>query len=227
MKLSELIGKQVFVIYNSNFVGTVHDVAFDDKFTKILGIYFFDQEENEYFLKKQNIFAINDYVVIKNDSMISNDFLLDKPLSPLGKNVVSVEGLNLGSLCDMEFDEKYNIVNFVTNTNSINPKQIVNISTCILTGDVKLKNFKPRKTNQVETLKNLSVSIMRINEPEKVLMPTKITVNSDILIGKKLSKDIIGKNNELILKQNQTITSKQIMIAKQHDKLNELYYSVY
>ena len=58
-------------------------------------------------------------------------------------------------------------------------------------------------------------------------MPTKITVNSDVLIGKRLSKDIIGKNNELILKQNQILTSKLVLLAKQHDKLNELFYSVY
>ena len=71
---------------------------------------------------------------------------------------------------------------------------------------------------------------MKVQEPTidtKKLMPTKITVNSDVLIGKRLSKDIIGKNNELILKQNQVLTSKLVLLAKQHDKLNELFYSVY
>ena len=223
MKLSELIGKQVFVVYNANFLGTVHDVAFDEKYTKILGLYFFDQEENEYYLKKQNIFSINDYVCIRNTSKIANDFLLDKP----GKNVVGIDGKDYGTLCDMDFDEKYNIVHFITNKEEIEPKLVLSISNCILIGNAKLSSFKPKSQNQVEILKNLNVNIMKMQEPEKILMPTKITVNSDILIGKRLSKDIIGKNNELILKQNQVITSKQILIAKQHDKLNELYYSVY
>ena len=53
MKLSNLIGKQVFCVYDANILGTIHDVAFDDKYTKILGIYFFDQEENEYLLKRR------------------------------------------------------------------------------------------------------------------------------------------------------------------------------
>ena len=61
MKLSNLIGKQVFCVYDANILGTIHDVAFDDKYTKILGIYFFDQEENEYFLKSKNIFYKEDY----------------------------------------------------------------------------------------------------------------------------------------------------------------------
>ena len=79
-------------------------------------------------------------------------------------------------------------------------------------------------------LDNLTVTMMRLPDEDtqvQKLMPKKLTVNSDILIGKKLTKDIIGKNNELILKQNQTITAKQLIVAKQHDKLNELFYSVY
>lgn len=70
---------------------------------------------------------------------------------------------------------------------------------------------------------------MKIQDPPypQKLMPSKITVNSDILIGKKLSRDIVGKNNELILKQNQILTAKQVILAKQHDKLNELFFSVY
>ena len=91
--------------------------------------------------------------------------------------------------------------------------------------------FKPKKTKQnEEMLNNLTVSIMKMDDVKSspiTLMPPKITVNSDILLGKRLAKDILGKNNELILKQNQIITPKQVIIAKQHEKLNELFYSVY
>ena len=55
MKLSEIIGKQVFDIYNANIIGTIHDASFDEKYKKVLGFYFFDQDENEfYFILKFN-----------------------------------------------------------------------------------------------------------------------------------------------------------------------------
>lgn len=230
MKLSNIIGKQVFVVYDATFLGTVNDVAFDNKYTKILGLYFFDQEENEYFVKTQNIFAMDDFVIIKNTNKISNEFLLNKPLSPLGKNIVNHNGKDYGQLSDLEIDEKFNITNFISNNNnSFTPKEIIIISKNIVIGDLKLCNFKPRNNNkQFLSLENLTINVMKLPENNlQKLMPSKITVNSDVLIGKKLSKDIYGKNNELILKQNQIITPKQVVSAKQHDKLNELFYSVY
>lgn len=233
MKLSEIIGKQVFDIYNANIVGTIHDACFDEKYSKILGFYFFDQEENEFYLKTSNIYALGDYITIKNLSKISSDFSLTNPLSPLGKNVIGTSGQDYGVLSDIEFDDKFVITSFVTNKTAVKVEQILQISTnmVVKTGDVKLQNFRPqgRRKEQIN-LDNLTVSVMQMpNEETKnlQLMPKKLTVNSDILIGKKLSKDIIGKNNELILKQNQTITAKQLIVAKQHDKLNELFYSVY
>lgn len=233
MKLSEIIGKQVFDIYNANIIGTIHDACFDEKYKKILGFYFFDQDENEFYLKTANIYAIGDYITIKNSTKVSTDFSLTNPLSPLGKNVIGVSGEDYGVLSDIEFDDKYNIINFVTGSKNVEMSQILQISSNLVVGDnnVKLQNFRPKSTQKSPiNLDNLQVTMMRIPEEENQnlkLMPNKITVNSDILIGKKLSKDIMGKNKELILKQNQTITAKQLIVAKQHDKLNELFYSVY
>ncbi len=232
MKLSEIIGKQVFDIYNANIIGTIHDACFDEKYKKVLGFYFFDQDENEFYLKNSNIYSNSDYITVKNSSKVSSDFSLVNPLSPIGKNVVGVSGKDYGTLSDVEFDEKYNITNFVTNIKSFSPTEILQISSNMVIGDekVKLNSFKPKNVKSAINLDNLTVTMMRLPDEDtqvQKLMPKKLTVNSDILIGKKLTKDIIGKNNELILKQNQTITAKQLIVAKQHDKLNELFYSVY
>ncbi len=232
MKLSEIIGKQVFDIYNANIIGTIHDACFDEKYKKVLGFYFFDQDENEFYLKNSNIYSNSDYITVKNSSKVSSDFSLVNPLSPIGKNVVGVSGKDYGTLSDVEFDEKYNITNFVTNIKSFSPTEILQISSNMVIGDekVKLNSFKPKTVKSAINLDNLTVTMMRLPDEDtqvQKLMPKKLTVNSDILIGKKLTKDIIGKNNELILKQNQTITAKQLIVAKQHDKLNELFYSVY
>ncbi len=233
MKLSHIIGKQVFDIYNANIIGTIHDACFDEKYKKILGFYFFDQDENEFYLKTANIYAVGDYITIKNSTKISADFSLTNPLSPLGKKVVSIKGIDYGILSDIDFDEKYNITKFITNKNNVMVESILQISSNLVVGEenVKLQSFRPKNTPKSSiNLDNLTVSMMRMpNEDDQNLrlMPKKLTVNSDILIGKKLTKDIMGKNNELILKQNQTITAKQLIVAKQHDKLNELFYSVY
>lgn len=232
MKLSEIIGKQVFDIYNANIIGTIHDACFDEKYKKVLGFYFFDQDENEFYLKNSNIYSNSDYITVKNSSKVSSDFSLVNPLSPIGKNVVGVSGKDYGTLSDVEFDEKYNITNFVTNIKSFSPTEILQISSNMVIGDekVKLNSFKPKNVKSAINLDNLTVTMMRLPDEDtqvQKLMPKKLTVNSDILIGKKLTKDIMGKNNELILKQNQTITAKQLIVAKQHDKLSELFYSVY
>ena len=231
MRLSDIIGKQVFDIYDAKILGTVHEANFDEKYKRILGFYFFDQDENEYYIKKQNIYSVSDYLTIKNANFISNNFVISNPLSPLGKNVVSVSGKDFGSLVDIELDEKLQILKLLTQTKEILPSQVLNILSTIVVSndDVKLKNFRPRTKKQNKILENLTVTTMKMDDqvPKQKLMPTKITVNSDILVGKKLSKDIFGKNNELILKQNQTITPKLVLIAKQHDRLNELFYSVY
>ncbi len=232
MKLSEIIGKQVFDIYNANIIGTIHDACFDEKYKKVLGFYFFDQDENEFYLKNSNIYSYSDYITVRNSSKVSSDFSLVNPLSPIGKNVVGVSGKDYGTLSDVEFDEKYNITNFITNIKSFSPTEILQISSNMVINDekVKLNSFKPKTVKSAINLDNLTVTMMRLPDEDtqvQKLMPKKLTVNSDILIGKKLTKDIIGKNNELILKQNQTITAKQLIVAKQHDKLNELFYSVY
>ncbi len=232
MKLSEIIGKQVFDIYNANIIGTIHDACFDEKYKKVLGFYFFDQDENEFYLKNSNIYSYSDYITVRNSSKVSSDFSLVNPLSPIGKNVVAVSGKDYGTLSDVEFDGKYNITNFITNIKSFSPTEILQISSNMVINDekVKLNSFKPKTVKSAINLDNLTVTMMRLPDEDtqvQKLMPKKLTVNSDILIGKKLTKDIIGKNNELILKQNQTITAKQLIVAKQHDKLNELFYSVY
>lgn len=231
MNLSNIIGKQVFDIYDANFLGTIHDVAFNEKHTKILGLYFFDQDENEFYIKTQNIFSILDFVTIKNISNISNDFLLDKPLSPLGKSIVGTNGKDYGLVSDVEINENYEITNFVSSREEkILPQNIILISKNIVVDEnFKISKFRPKKKAYNTKMLNLTVNVMKMEEPDikQKLMPSKITVNSDILIGKKLSKDIFGKNNELILKQHQVVNTKQVMLAKQHDKLNELFYSVY
>ena len=128
MKLSNIIGKQIFSIFDASFLGTINDIAFDNKYTKILGFYFFDQDENEFYIKTQNIYAIDDFVTIKNSSKISSEFLLDKPLLPLGKTIVNIFGKDYGNLSDIEFDDKYKITSFVSNKNlSVLPTEIVTI----------------------------------------------------------------------------------------------------
>lgn len=231
MKLSDIIGKQVFDIYDAKFLGTIHDANFDEKYNKVMGFYFFDQEENEFYIKRQNIYSLSDLVTIKNSTKISSNFVLDKPLSPLGKIMVGVDGKDYGNLNDIELDENYNIVKFISTKDQLLPSEIMFISSSIVVGEnVKMQSFRPKQPKNQEILNNLTVSVMKMEDDidnKLKLMPSKITVNSDVLLGKKLSKDIIGKNNELILKQNQLITPKQVVIAKQHDKLNELFYSVY
>ena len=96
----------------------------------------------------------------------------------------------------------------------------------MISNQYKISSFKPKKTNKSKvSLNNLTVNIMKLNtnENNNNLMPPKITINTNTIIGKKITNNITNENNEIILKQNQVITQKHIFVAKQYNKLNELY----
>lgn len=231
MKLSHLIGKQIYSIYETMSVGTTCQALFNNKYTKVLGFYFFDENEDEHYIKINNIYGFGDFLTIKNFNQISSDYPIDEMPSPFNKTIIDEKGNSLGLLNDLIIDEKGVIAEYLSSNGKTLPaSSICSHNDFILCSEnLKLKNFKPKEKEQynVYELENIKVNIMRIDNPPPASithMPPKITIASDSLIGKTAKQDIFGKNNELLIKKNQTITPKALDLIKTHNRLNQLYH---
>ena len=234
MKLSNLIGKQIYSIYETMTVGTTCQALFNNKYTKILGFYFFDENEDEHYIKISNIYGFGDGLTIKNFNQISDEFPIDEMPSPLNKAILNEKGVTLGALSDIELDEKGYISAYISSSGITIPISEVRANKdFILCGEnLKLGNFKPKERPLVKTesLDNIKVSIMRIEEPPKEnikFMPPKITVSSESFIGKIAKDDLFGQNNELLVRKNQSITPRALEVIKQHNRINQLYHLCY
>lgn len=235
MELSNLIGKQIYAIYETQVLGTISQALFNKNYTQVIGFYFFDEEENEHFVKTKNIFGFGDFITVKNTDKVSSILpLLDMP-SPLRKRVIDVSGNFWGEIANSTIEENGTIKFFATSTGkNITGNQIMSVVDFVLINNnqEKLKSFKPKQSRVLaksNTIPPINVKIMKIEEKENdiMIMPPKVQFNPDILIGKKVRDDFMGKNNELLLRKNQIVTEKAIQEIKKHNKINQLFHSCY
>lgn len=150
--------------------------------------------------------------------------------NPVGKTVYDSNGNCLGRVCDVELSGK--VVKKIITSFCEFPQRFVRKSgdNFIIYGIYKKekeKTFKEKvDTFQASNLPKVTIASTINNESIKPESPTRIFVNSNLLIGKIVINEILGFNNELIAKKNDVINQKIINKAKSHNKLNLLsYYS--
>ncbi len=118
-------------------------------------------------------------------------------------------------------DKKINISNFKPKLKSKHiDTQKQNIINIMPVEQIENNNNTPpqieREEEKIETKPNQVFKIY--NQPT----PQKLIGNGDFLIGRKALKTIYGINNEVIIKKDTTITTKNLENAKKHSKLIEL-----
>ena len=70
-KISEIISKQVVSLYEAKIVGTVVNVTFDEKLSKLKSFIVIDEDsEEEYELSFKDVYAEKDSLVIKNQTKL-------------------------------------------------------------------------------------------------------------------------------------------------------------
>ena len=95
----------------------------------------------------------------------------------------------------------------------------------ILFCNKKIVISRLRPKNKDINLNKIKVNILKINDINKnEIMPSKLKYNPQNILGKISKGDLMGMNNEIIIKTNQTITEKTIKDATKHNRLNQLYY---
>lgn len=231
MNITHIIGKQIYSIYEGQNIGTISQVILGNNFTKLKGIKFFDNEENEYFVCYKDIFAISDNVLVKNNSKCIEVLDSQYTNSPLLKNAISDKGEDFGKIIDAKLNENGDIEHFLTDSNKkILPENVMLTNGFVLVctdASTKLADFRPRtnKTTMLEQKDNIKVRILQLSPKETILdTPKKVTFNPQTLIGKRAKSTLLGQNNEVIVKADQVITDKIIYDAKKHSRLNQLYF---
>ena len=237
LKVSEIISKEVVSIYEGEILGTIKNVVLNSTLTKVIKFVFFnDDTDTESCVLVNNLFSISeDGILVKN--MTKVEFCADEENNPINKKIFSVSANDLGVITDILINEKGNVLKFTTSKNlDVFPLDILKFEqVCIVNNaekQVKISSFKPKNnlTIQTDILENIQVKIVKMDEMLKTkkatpTFPTKVTTNINNLIGKKVTKTITGLNNEIIIKQYNTISKHTLDMAKIHNKTTELLYN--
>ncbi len=228
-KVSNIISSYVVSVYNGQIEGIVNNILFNNK--KQAKYLVISQNDEQFLvLETKDIYKTGEgAVIIKNSDVLSlmesSELKMKECFSPINSIVVSIDGNYIGHVSDIELDNKYNIKNFIVDGQVFELNKVINISESAIiinTLDIKtsLSKFKS-KTKIVmgnERITNQTVSVMS----NQTILPNRTMLNYNFLIGRKVSKDILNFNGEIIIKENQTVNSKVLDIARINGKLREL-----
>lgn len=218
MNISEVISKQILSLYESETNLVIYKPIFSNDLKRIKGYALFDIEEKEYFLPFTKVHSISDLITIKNLSVLEDYVDIDGDF--IGVKVYNSDGEDLGHLIDVEVDDKGYIKSYITTKKIIKDCKILKSSNCLIFyGQKDIKNIKPKlKDNNTSTINNVSIL-------SGAVVPTKEIGNTSILIGRKITKDVYANNAEIIAKKDQYINEKILVVAKKHNKINQLFFS--
>lgn len=230
-KLSQIISSTVISLFESEEVGIVYDAIFDYKTKKCKYVCILNEESNIiYSLNYQNVVSFGkDCTYIKNSSALE---LLDNlalecstKKTPLNQKIYTLEGDYLGTCRDIEIDEDGNLINLILEDFTIGKNKIINIGSVIIVGNenVKIAKFKPTtKIKSNNTPSKDKVVILSEPTSQPTQPQNKIITDSRFLLGRKVDKDIIATNGEIIARAGATITKGILACASSYGKLIEV-----
>lgn len=231
-KVSNIISNFVVSVFDGQVEGVVNNILFNNK--KQAKYLIISRNDEEFFvLDTKDIYKLgNNTVIIKNSSVLN---LMDNKeqeikdcFSPINSIVVNIDGDFLGYVIDINLDEKFNIISVNSqDEKTINLKQILNLSdsaiiVCSNNKIVpKLSRFKQKEKIKIPTKNNENLAV-EIMDKNNTILPQRTVANFNFLLNRKVSKNIVNFNGEIIIKENQIINSKVLDIAKINGKIREL-----
>lgn len=234
-KISNIISMPIISIYESEYFGIVYNVMIDSKYKKIKYICILNENDNIPRLVSINdVYKIgNDCIFIKNKECVTLEINHENELknysNPINLIAYDYEGKYLGIVNDAICNSKHKIEEFIINNKSYNINDIFNIGNSailIYNKKIDVKKFKPKQKIQISpicekviTLSTPSVKATPIEEENKV---NKIITDFRFLTGRKLNKDVIAINGEMIAKSGTIINKDTITKASFFGKLVEI-----
>lgn len=237
-KLSSIISKPVFSLFEGLWVGTISDICLNAG--KIKGFFVLSSdEESTSFIAKKDIHKIGDeFVAIRNVDKLS--FVNCESLNLINKRAITFDGQDLGKINEVFFDDKLNVLSVETNFGILLPNEKIasvgqDAVVFALDRKVKISTFKPKQKIFSKDVKNLKVSILEDtrsqlsiiedtndNMSKSVYIPKKIMQNPNFLIGRTAINLIKTDSGEVIIKAGEKISERTISKAKIHNKIYEL-----
>lgn len=230
-KISDIISKQVVSLYEARLVGTIVNVNFDEKFSKLKNFIVVDEEgDRELELSVKDVYSQKDSFVIKNEAKLKAVFFEAETNNPINKICITIAGEVLGKISDVELcgEEVKEIL--LESGVKVTPEQVVACESVLIinSGENKVKRagFAPR-AKKVNT-DNIVVKIQEEeNSSEEKITPKPVQLVpprfvAKTLLGQISLKTIKGLNNEIIVKKGEQITNKVLERAKLHNVLNQL-----
>lgn len=235
-KISNIISMPIISIYESEYFGIVYNVMIDCKYKKIKYICILNENDNiPRIVSVDDIYKIgNDCIFIKNKECVSlqinYEHELQKYSNPINLIAYDLEGKYLGIVNDANIDNKNKIEEFIINSKNYKITDILNIgNSALLVNNKKfdIRKFKPKQSikipdnTQKVLMQNIPNTLQEnINHTEQ--SNYKLITDFRFLTGRKLTKDILAINGEVIAKTGTTITKELINKASFYGKLVEL-----
>ena len=168
-KVSQIISKPVYSLFEGALAGTVKNFLFNPKTKKISGFFVFsDESENEFFLATNKIYSIGeDSITIRNlnDLEISQGGFND-PEKIVTNDALTIKGDCLGKIVDVFFDEKFSALVFETSSGVAIPSSLLlsvgeDAAIFDLESTASITKFKPKNQKiVVQNLPEIKVSIL-------------------------------------------------------------------
>ena len=238
-KLSEIISKPVYSLFEGILVGTVVGICLNNKTKKVKAfvVLAIDEEVKSY-LPLKDVYSLSENCfLIRNVTKLKN--IAQTQTNLIGKKVISFCGEDFGNIKEVFFDEKFNMLSVETTLNGILNKDVfvsfgTDVSFVSFEKKVLISNFKPRSFIPHENTESIKVSILEEKNLNKINsigdnpirsyagVPVKIAKNPSFLLGRKCKSTIVDSKGETIVKAGEVITEKTISKAQINNKIYEL-----
>ena len=230
-KVSNIISSYVVSVYDGQIEGIVSNILFNNK-KRAKYLIISQNDEQFWVLDTKDIFKLGEgSVLIKNSNVLnlleSMELKTKECFSPINSIIVSIDGNLLGHVADIELDKKFNITQFISSKNeAITLNKTINISDTVIVccnseNRPRLSRFKQKQTILIPESES-SFEAVNILEKNETILPNRTVVNYNFLVNRKVTKNILNFNGEIIIKENQIINSKILDIARINGKIREL-----
>lgn len=231
MYLSELLQKPVLSLYEGELLGNINKVFFDKSKKKIKNFEIVNDEDISYCLAPKFIYTLGKHAIaIKNkQNLVLALNLTDEnmQLLPINAKVYSIQGEYLGIVQDYTINEKYEIENLLLDNQQ--PINISDVASCgtnsIVVYDsnthINISSFRYRIKHKSDNETKVKVLPKLFSSFNKI-SPSPSNKKTNFIVGRICTKDILDNQQNIIIKQNSTITEQTLAMASSKNKLQEL-----
>lgn len=223
-KLTNLISLPLINIYDLKVEGIIESVLIDFKTKKAKYVLVYNEDNDTYMVVSfSDIFKIGENaVLIANNSKITlyenMELSLKNLVNPLNSMCYNLDGVLLGKITEINL-ENNNLHSIEIGNLCFQISHIIGLNenlAIICDKKTTLSRFKCKNKFSFVGDNNIKVSVSSTNTP------TREIANYNFLLKRKVLKNIIGENGEVLLKSGSQITPATINKLKYYGRLKEL-----